>query len=42
MVGRREGVYYIYDIIRGRGSVILDGIRHGDRESTKIYFSRDV
>ena len=22
--------------------MILDGIRHGERESTKIYFSRDL
>ena len=36
------GGCYIYDIIRERGSMILDGIRHGERESTKFYFSRDV
>ena len=38
MGGEREGVCYIYDIIRERGSMILDGIWHGERESTKFYF----
>ena len=40
--GQREGVCYIYNRIRGRESMILDGIQQGERESTKIYFSREV
>ena len=38
----REVVCYIPDIIRGRISMILDVIRDGEWESTKIYFSREV
>ena len=30
------------DATKRRRSMILDGIQHGERESTKIYFSRDV
>ena len=38
--GRREGMCYIYGIVRGRGSIILDGIQHGEKESTKFTFQR--
>ena len=36
--GRREVVCHIYDIIRGEEAMILDGIQHGESESTKVYF----
>ena len=29
---------YIYDIIRGRGTMILDGIRHGEMDSKNSFF----
>lgn len=41
-IGESERFCYIDVIMRGRGSMILDGIRYGEKESTKIYFSKDV
>ena len=38
--GEGGGICYIYDIVRGSGSIILDGIQHGKKESTKFIFQR--
>ena len=38
----REEVLHIRHNKGARGSIILDRIRHGEKESIKVYFSREI